>query len=130
MQNSQRSGKWTIYFSLSPPSKQEAPDIPLAKIAVIPVLPAVAIPKAILPQAIIAPVVIHIAQDKAKAQPAHEVPAIILAHVQTIAIPPQIIPSEAIVTPVVVQIAVQADVQTAQDNAIAPQANAAPAVAQ
>ena len=42
-------------YSLTPPENQEAPEI-----AVVPVLPAVAVPQAILPQAIIAPGVIHI----------------------------------------------------------------------
>ena len=95
-------------YSLTPPENQEAPEI-----AVVPVLPAVAVPQAILPQAIIAPGVIHIAQDNAKAQPAQEAPAIVLAH-----------------APAVIQLDANEDAQIAQDIAITPQANAAPAAAQ
>ena len=80
----------------------------------VPVLPAVAVPQAILPQAIIAPGVIHIAQDNANAKPAQEeAPVIVLAH-----------------APAVIQLDAHEDAQIAQDIAITPQANAAPAAAQ
>ncbi|OEU14606.1 hypothetical protein FRACYDRAFT_241157 [Fragilariopsis cylindrus CCMP1102] len=99
---------WISSSSLTPPENQEAPEI-----AVVPVLPAVAVPQAIPPQAIIAPGVIHITQDNAKAQPAQEAPAILLVH-----------------APAVIQLDANEDAQIAQDIAITPQTNAAPAAAQ